>query len=91
MKITIKYLTLFRKITGKSREEFVLKEECTLQEFIINHICAKYENINEYIMDNNKISKRATFFVDNDQVDMDKPLQLKDNTIISVVTQIQGG
>lgn len=91
MEVTVKYMTLFRKITKKSEERFLIEKDCTLETFIKNYVCKKYKIISEYIIENGHISERVAFFINNKYTNTLESTVLENNDLISIITQIQGG
>ena len=93
MNVTIKYLTLFKKITGKSHETISVKENCTLEECIIDNVCKKYEQLHDYMIqrDSSKINEKLAFFINSEQVQPSDPIILKNDDVITILTPIQGG
>ena len=93
MIVTIKYLNKFKKITGKSNEEILVKDNIALEELIIEEICKRYEEVSNYMInnENSKLDEKVALFVNNQLIKASHSVILKNNDVITILPPVIGG
>lgn len=94
MRITIRYFTMLREITGKRKEEIDAKEDSTIED-LLNRLDRKYgKKFEEYIFSGRKHKGLRLLFLLNgkniEQLDGFKTI-LQSGNVLTIIPPVAGG
>lgn len=92
MNIKINYLGQIRKTTRTNEEYIELNRESTIQDFIKNELCQKHQDLGKLILEEDgTLRSIILIFDDKTKVIEGVPRNLRDGSVITIMTPITGG